>query len=186
MGKISRHLLTGGLLVCLGACGFQLRGAVDIPYDRLFIASPAAGSALGAELRRHILAHEPGILVEAPQHAQAVFRQLGDDREREITVLDADGRAREYQLRLRYSFRIEDTAGNALTPVATILLTRDVTYDDNQVLSKEQEENFLWRDMEKNLVQQLLRRLSTLKPASGNTPDSPLVPAPDASYRERA
>jgi len=153
-------------LLFLTACGFQLRGAVDIPYARLYIESPPANTTLGTALRRQINAHRPDILVETGKEAEAVFRQVNNRREREITVLNADGRAREYQLRLLYSFRIENTSGQALSSVHSILLTREVAYDDNQVLSKAQEEDFLWRDMEKDLVQQILRRLATLKPAS--------------------
>ncbi|MCL2021337.1 MAG: LPS assembly lipoprotein LptE [Betaproteobacteria bacterium] len=151
-------------LLLLAACGFQLRGAVDIPYTRLYIANPYADTTLGAALRRQINAHQPEILVDTAGEATAVFRELSSYREREITVLDSDGRAREYQLRLLYSFRIETPQGQALTTVASIRLIRELTYDDNQVLSKEQEEEFLWRDMENDLVQQILRRLATLKP----------------------
>ena len=43
-------------------------------------------------------------------------------------------------------------------------LSRDLTYDDSAILAKDQEEQLLWRDMESDLVQQVLRRLSTIKP----------------------
>jgi len=160
------HIRSGLFLafLFLTACGFQLRGVVDIPYARLYIESPSANTNLGATLRRQIRAHRPEILVETGKEADAVFRQVNDLREREITVLNADGRAREYQLRLLYSFRIETPSGQPLSSLSSILLTREVTYDDNQVLSKAQEEEFLWRDMEKDLVEQILRRLATLKP----------------------
>jgi len=160
------------VLVFLAACGFQLKGAIDIPYSRLYIASPSPDSQLGAALRRQIRAHQPEILVGSAGEATGVFRELSNHREREITVLNADGRAREYQLRLVYSFRVETPSGQALSPANNIRLTREVTYDDNQVLSKEQEEEFLWRDMENDLVQQILRRLATLKPRLDPEADS--------------
>ncbi|MCL2074962.1 MAG: LPS assembly lipoprotein LptE [Betaproteobacteria bacterium] len=163
-------------LFFLAACGFQLRGAMDIPYARLYIASPSEDTTLGAALRRQIRAHQPEILVETNREATAVFRQLGNHREREITALNADGRAREYQLRMLYSFRIETPEGQALSEVANIRLTREVTYDDSHVLSKEQEEEFLWQDMERDLVQQILRRLATFKP----------TPAGDEGEQEQA
>ncbi|MDR0529850.1 MAG: LPS assembly lipoprotein LptE [Zoogloeaceae bacterium] len=175
-GKI--FLLAAFLGALLSACGFHLRGAFAIPYERLCILSPGANSELGMNLRRQIRAHRPDTLVESPKEADAVFRQVSDQRERIITVLNADGRAREYQIRLTYTFRVEDSNGNALTPAARITLTRDLTYDDNQVLSKADEENFLWQDMERDLVQQILRRLATLRPAAAPVPEE--NPASDA------
>lgn len=157
------------------ACGFHLRGAVDIPYTRFYIASPSADSALGTELRRQIQGHRPEVLVDSLASAEAVFHQIGNSRERVITVLNADGRVREYQLRLVYSFRIDDREGNALSPVANIIIAREMTYDDNLILAKEQEEEFLWQEMERDLVQQILRRLATLppRPKTGDGENAP-------------
>lgn len=158
-------------LVLLAACGFHLRGSIDIPYTRLYIASPEVSTSLGAALRRQIRAHQPDILVETGKDADAIFRQVSTQREREITVLNADGRAREYQLRLFYSFRVETPAGQPLMPVSSILLTREIIYDDNQVLSKAQEEGLLWQDMERDLIQQIMRRLASMKPLPAPKPN---------------
>jgi LPS-assembly lipoprotein len=42
-----------------------------------------------------------------------------------------------------------------------VQLTRDVTYSDTEILAKEAEEQLLFRDMQSDLVQQILRRLSS-------------------------
>ena len=42
----------------------------------------------------------------------------------------------------------------------TLELTRDVTYSDADVLAKESEEQLLYRDMQGDMVQQIIRRLS--------------------------
>lgn len=167
-------LLRSGLIFCLaltlGACGFKLRGSVDLPYESLYIALPH-NSLLGTDLRRQIRAHQPHILTENGETAQARFRQLEDRRERIIAAMNAEGRAREYQLRLRYGFMVEDAKGKALIPPTQIILAREVTYDDNQILAKDQEETFLWQDMEKDLAQQILRRLGTLHPQAATPAD---------------
>ena len=51
----------------------------------------------------------------------------------------------------------------------TVQLTRDITYSDSDVLSKEAEEGLLYRDMQTDMVQQIMRRLSAAqrpKPAA--------------------
>lgn len=160
-------LFRSSLILCLalvlGACGFQLRGAVKLPYQSIHIALPE-NSVLGTELRRQIKANQATQLVDKPASADAVFRPIEEKRERIIASLTAKGQAREYQLRLRYAFRVEDGKGQPLTPVNEIVLARELTYDDNQVLAKQQEEDFLWQSMQKDLAQQILRRLAAVQP----------------------
>ncbi|MDR0737197.1 MAG: LPS assembly lipoprotein LptE [Zoogloeaceae bacterium] len=160
------------LVFLLAACGFQLRGAMRVPYKSLYIAVSAT-STLGMELRRQIRANQPDLLVEEEKNAEAVFRQTSFSREREIATINADGQVREYQLRLNYAFRLEDRTGAPLTQASNVVLLREITYDDNQVLSKAQEEEFLWRDMEKDLVQQILRRMATQHPDAADAANAP-------------
>ena len=42
-------------------------------------------------------------------------------------------------------------------------LTRDVTFNDTEILAKEQEEQLLFRDMQTDMVQQIMRRLAAAK-----------------------
>jgi LPS-assembly lipoprotein len=174
-----RRLSIGCLAFTLVACGFQLRGAMQLPYQSLYIAI-SDSTTLGLELRRQIRASQPDLLVEEKKAAEAVFRQLSFGRERVIAAINADGQVREYQLRLTYNFRLEDPTGAPLTQASSIVLLREVTYDDNQVLSKAQEEEFLWLDMEKDLVQQILRRLATQHPLLP-TDDANAADAPDGA-----
>ena len=48
-------------------------------------------------------------------------------------------------------------------PTSTITLRREITFSDDLVLSKESEEALLLRDMQNDLVQQLMRRLAAAK-----------------------
>jgi len=174
--RVFRSGLLLGLGLLLSACGFHLRSAFELPYRTFYVAlSPETEH--GAELRRQIRAHQPEILVEDIRVADGVFREIRYDKERIIAALNAEGRAREYQLRLSYAFRVEDNKGAPLTPVYEIVLTREVTYDDNQRLSKAQEELFLWDNINKDLAAQILRRLTRLQPRA-------VTPGEDASGKQ--
>jgi LPS-assembly lipoprotein len=156
-------------LVCiallLSACGFQLRGAYILPYESLHIDLPD-GSVIGAGLKRQIRAGGGTRIADTREEAQGSFQQVTDLRERQILSLSTAGRVREVRLRYRYTYRVIDPKGRELVPSTGIELTRDVTYDDSAALAKEQEEQLLWRDMETDLIQQLLRRLAAVKPAA--------------------
>jgi hypothetical protein len=66
---------------------------------------------------------------------------------------------REYRLQpLR--FRVVKPEGPGTGAPNGISLSRDITYDDSNVLAKDQEESLLWRDMNNDLVNQIMRRLS--------------------------
>ncbi len=72
--------------------------------------------------------------------------------------------------------RLVDSVGDAQAvlgfttlPTSEILVTRDMAYSDAQVLAKEAEEALLYRDMQSDMVQQILRRLVAAKPVPTQT-----------------
>ena len=67
---------------------------------------------------------------------------------------------REFQLRYRVAFRVHDGKGGEFLPASTVQLTRDITFNDTDVLAKETEEQLLYRDMQIDMVQQIMRRLA--------------------------
>ena len=145
----------------LSGCGFQLRGAYTLPYQSIYVAS--GDSVVGAGLKRQIRA-SGGTVVDKADEAQASFLTTGEWRDTIILSLSGSGRVREKRLRYRYAYRVTDDKGRDLLPQSYVELTRDVTYADSATLAKTQEEDLLWRDMENDLVQQLMRRLVTAKP----------------------
>lgn len=149
----------------LGGCGFKLRGAQTYAFDSIHVALPES-SGLGNELRRQLAAggklrviREPA---EAPK-AQVVLDGLLDQRERVVVGLTASGQVREFQLRVRFRFRLRTPAGKLLIPDAEILQQRDVSFSETTALANEQKDQLLYRDMQSDVVQQVLRRLAAAK-----------------------
>ena len=159
-----RPALATGAGAALAGCGFQLRGSANLPFRTLFASFPPTAAATGADFRRMLRATGETRLVERPEDAEARLEVLSETREKEIVGFSSTGRPREYQLRLRVSFRLLDTSGLALIPVTELLLRRDITTTDTQLIAKEQEEALLYREMQGDVVQQLLRRLSAVRP----------------------
>jgi LPS-assembly lipoprotein len=60
-------------------------------------------------------------------------------------------------------FSVGDGKGGDFVPPNTVTLTRDVTYDDTVALAKEAEEQLLFRDMQSDMVQQIVRRLAAAR-----------------------
>ena len=108
-------------------------------------------------------------LADSAKDAQATFLQTAEAKEPIILSLSGSGRVREKRLRYRYGYRVVDDKGRDLIAPGIIELNRDISYADSDVLAKTQEEDLLWRDMENDLVQQLMRRLSMTKPSAPGT-----------------
>jgi LPS-assembly lipoprotein len=157
-----RALIAVLLALLLTACGFQLRGAQPLPFSSLHIGT-ADNSELGAALRRNIRALGSTQLADTPQEAQAIFSVIGEAREKVVLSLSATGRVREFQLRYRFAYRVHDLKGREFIPPTEIVLVRDISFSDERVLAKEQEEVLLYRDMQNDMVQQVLRRLAAAK-----------------------
>ncbi len=155
-------LLAGSAALVASGCGFALRRSAMLPFDTLYL-SVAPHSQLGDELRRTVLAGGATQLVTDPARAAARLEIIKEAREKEIVGFSASGRPREYRLRLRVSFRIAEGSNPEVVPATELVLHRDMTTTDVQLLSKEQEEEILYHDMQSDLVDQILRRLAALQ-----------------------
>jgi LPS-assembly lipoprotein len=89
---------------------------------------------------------------------------VSEASDKQILAISGSGQVREFQLRYRVSIRAYDKQMQDWLPADEISLQRSLTYDDAQILAKEQEEGLLYRDMRSDAVQQVMRRLSRAKP----------------------
>jgi LPS-assembly lipoprotein len=160
-----RLLLALIIAATLAGCGFHLRGvgSGSLPYKTIYIALPDTAD-VNIWLTRYIKASGSTTIVEDAKAADGIFQQLGDNRLKTILSVNAQGRVREYRLQLTYTFRVVNQKGQVLVPPNEVALSRDITFDDSNILAKDLEEGLLWRDMNNDLVNQIMRRLSIIKP----------------------
>ena len=160
-----RTLAAAGLLPLLAACGFQLRQAPNFAFNSIVIGA-GPSSSLGNELRRSLAADGKVDVIVDPQkmpQANVVLDVLQEQREKVVVGLNATGQVREFQLRTRVKFKLRTPQGKELIPETELLQQRDISFNEAAVLSKESEENLLYRDMQSDIVQQLMRRLAAVK-----------------------
>jgi len=164
--RIATTLCLLALASLLTACGFQLRGSYALPFSTLAL-SLAPTSELYAQIKRTVEASSPTRVVSEAKDAEATLVVLSDVNDKTLLSLSAAGRALEYQLTRKFSFRLAGPDKSEYIAPTVITIRRNITFNDDLVLSKETEETLLWRDMQNDLVQQLMRRLAvaTLKPA---------------------
>ena len=147
----------------LSGCGFALRKAPDFAFTKLY--TNMSGSTLGVELRRSLQSTGKVQVINDPRRiseAQVILDVLSDQREKVVLSLNASGQVREFQLRLRFRFRLRTLAGKELIPETEILQQRDISFNESAVLAKEAEEALLYRDIQSDIVQQIMRRLAAV------------------------
>ncbi len=158
-----RNTVALGAALMLAACGFHLRGEASLPFAKISITGNPTWPSV-TQLRQAIGKVPRTQLVESPADADVNLQILREEREKVILSLTAAGRVREYEIRLRITYRLIDRKENVLIAPNEILLTRVLSWNETQILAKGDEELILVRDMQSDATQQIMRRLAAAKP----------------------
>jgi len=167
----------------LSACGFHLRGEgghYTLPFPTMYVGLPES-SPLAIDLKRNIRANGGTTVVANAKDADGVVEVLSNPEKtktKTILSLNSNGRVRQYLLTYNIVFRVLDKQGKELLGPTTITLTRPIDFNETQLLAKEQEEALLYKDMQTDLVQQMMRRIAAIKAPAVSLPAAPApVPA---------
>jgi LPS-assembly lipoprotein len=158
-----RLLLGAACFVTLSGCGFAFKRAPELSFKTIQLAGFPARSPLAAELRGQLEASPTARVVESVSEAQVVLQALSEAREKVVVAQTSANQIREFELRLRFTFRVRSAVGKDLIAESEILQRRSLTYTENAALAKEQEEAFLYRAMQSDIVSQVLRRLASVR-----------------------
>jgi LPS-assembly lipoprotein len=161
--RLSKHLMLLSMAIWLTACGYHLRGESVMPFKTLYIEAANPGSLLISQLKHNLEASRV-TLSSTPEQADVVLNIASELPEKQILTLGGSGRVSEFQLRYRVSLRAYDREQREWLPADDLLLSRDFSYDDAQILAKEAEEAMIYQSMRSDMVQQIMRRLSHAKP----------------------
>ena len=173
-GAARRALLAAaalGVAVLATGCGFHLRGSggsYTLPFNAIYVGLPES-SPLAIDLKRNIRANGHTAVAATAKEADGVIEVLTNPektRTKTILSLNSNGRVREYLLSYNILFRVTDGSGNELLAPTQITLGRPITFNETQLLAKEQEEALLYKDMQTDLVQQMMRRMAAIKPGA--------------------
>jgi len=157
--------MSTALLAGLAGCGFELRKPPRYAFSTIYSSIPIM-SGLGIKLKRSLESSGQVEVITEPrqiERAEVIFDQLLELREKVVVGRTSTGAIREFQLRLRYRFRVRSRNGIELIPDTEITLNRDINYNETGALSKESEEALLYKDMENDLVLLLQRRLAAMR-----------------------
>jgi LPS-assembly lipoprotein len=164
--QLRTRLISLPAAASLVGCGFQLRGKASFGYAfQTLFSGFTPNSPLGVDFKRQATGQGLTILDDAASAnaAQVVLRVHQEQRERVVVGTGVNGQVNAVQLRVRFRFSLFTTQGKTLLDEVEILQEREQSYSESAALAKEAEEQLLYRDMQQEVVQQLMRRLSAVK-----------------------
>jgi LPS-assembly lipoprotein len=156
-----RRWLAALPLLALAGCGFELRRAADLQFQSIALAGFAPRSTLAEELRTVL--ERTVELKDAPEQAQVILQALSEERLRRVVAFTASGQVRDIQLRLRFKYRAQTPRQRELIPDSQIELIRELSFVESKALGKEQEAQDLFREMQSDIVLQVMLRLSAIR-----------------------
>ncbi len=153
----SVHLLLA-MLLFLPACGYHLRGALDIPEPLKKVYMPGASANLQDEMRLSLQA-SGGQLVATPDQAELVIKVLRDEMSRRVLSLSSVGKANEFELNYNLRYLLLNAEGKLLTDQQVVEIHRDYFNDQEDILAKNNEENVIRQEMYRQAVRTMFTRV---------------------------
>lgn len=157
---IARLMLLSVLMTGLAACGFHLRGQQELAaeYKRVYIQGNVS-SILARNLRQAIGRSGGGVVEDITRASAIVFIQK-ETLDKRVLSVGGTARAREYEIHYSLKVSVRRPDGGIIMSMDGLELSRDFSFNENDILGKEREENNLTRDMQHEAAQIILRRLA--------------------------
>ncbi|MFW2571402.1 MULTISPECIES: LPS assembly lipoprotein LptE [Legionella] len=145
----------------LTACGFHLRGMVDMPpwLNNVAIVTQNAHRDLGPLLKDQLQAYNIKV---SPNVTQADYLLIieKDSSQQQITNVSASTAPRQYQLFYDVQFSLVSKQGNTIIPSNHVISTRQLTVNNDRILGSDSEETLLYGEMRRDAAMQIINRLS--------------------------
>ena len=153
-----KELAILGLILMISGCGFQLRGDIQANFDSISISGGT--SSFNKTLQRKF--RQAGISIKSASEAKKIVEIIKNSFTKTILTLTGTGAVSEYQLDYVVTYRFKSKDGPWNLPV-TIEASRNYTYDDSDILAKDEEEKRLISGMEDQLIKTMATQISLSK-----------------------
>ena len=164
-GLVQKILLIAVSVMLVQSCGFKLRGSVmvDPSLYPIYIQSESNVTQIVNPLKS-ALEQQNATIVDNPAQAVTIIELLTEQFSRRVLTVSNKGKVQEYALNYFVEIKIVNSEGKELLDKTRIEVERDLRFDDSEVLAKSTEETSIHQHMLEDTVQQLLRRLQSLRP----------------------
>jgi LPS-assembly lipoprotein len=151
------------LSLVLGGCGFRLAGSEHLPavLAKPYLSVKDPYTDFSREFERQ-LKSSGALLQDGRQDATATIEVTKDFVEQRTLAVSARNIPTDYELRYTVTFEVKGADAQILPP-QTIMLSRDYSFEENELLAKEHEADILRTAMARDLATMAMRILSRVK-----------------------
>ncbi|MCP1728558.1 outer membrane lipopolysaccharide assembly protein LptE/RlpB [Natronospira proteinivora] len=163
MKKVAVNILVLTLAALVTACGWQLRGAPQLPdvMSVIYIDSRDPHGAFARELRR-LLDSGDSRVTRNRNEATAIVRVIRASSSREVLSVNLAGRPEEIRVSYRVEFEVNDAEGRPVIERQRLILHRDISADPTDALGTRQEATRVGQALEEEIVQSVILRIEAM------------------------
>jgi len=146
----------------LASCGFHLQGRQPLPatFQYTYIDTKDEQTDFVQDLRKALIATNVNV-IRTKGSSGATISVHADELAERILSVSARNIPTEYELTYKVQFSVT-TVGKALIDHEEISATRDISFNESQLLAKEREQEILREALARDLVALVMRRLAAL------------------------
>ena len=150
------------LTATLAACGFHLQGKQPLPeaFAYTYVDTKDEQTDFVQDLRKALIASGSKV-IRTRGSSGAIISVHKDELTERILSVSARNIPTEYELTYRVEFSV-DSGGKTLIDHEEITASRDISFDEAQLLAKEREQEILREGLARDLVALVMRRIASL------------------------
>lgn len=149
------------LALLLSACGFHLRGIIDIPkwLNNVAIISKDGNKDLASKLKTQLEGYKIDV---NPDPALAKYWLVinHSNIHQQIISIGASTNPRQYQLIMTTEFMLQTPKGQIIKAPNQVSVTRQLTVNNDRILGSNQEQTILISEMNQDTVVQIINKIS--------------------------
>ena len=167
-----RECLGGGLALLatgvLSACGWRVRGKIDLPYKNLLV-SGVMTPEFRDDLEMYLRVNDVNLVIKS-QDAEVILEIITEQNAKQVLSYNGAGQITAYRIISRVAFRVFNPDGIEVMPESDIYLTRDIDFNQANIQSFDLLVAEFVKSMRTDIVNQLMRRLASIKKLPGQEP----------------
>jgi len=145
------------LALSLSACGYHLRGALQLPANLKNVYLEGGSEELRGQFKRAMeISSVP--LAKSPETAGMIVKIFEEDSQRRVLSLNSGGTANDFELGYRFDYEIVDSKNKVLSPRQPVEIKREYYNDQLAIIAKDNEELVIRNEMYQQAVRTIVNR----------------------------
>lgn len=155
-------IVSSTFLLCvvlfLTACGYHLRGELDLPDNMKTVYIDGASDGLRNQFKAAMLNSQVKV-VNAKADAGTLIKVSDEETAKRALSLGSSGYANQYGLEYRFVYEVQDGKGKIIVPSQPVEIRREYFNNQQLILGKDNEEIVIQNEMYQQAVRTMINQI---------------------------